>query len=932
MTRPTRVGHHPAATVCHLLKRAAALAKLPSVSQHDPFPLNVIPDAIEVGRMKLEQNSLYAFGVTLVDHDRLQCESRFEGLVHALQQIGADKIAMTKGLGGNFLIERCHSLIQPESDRPIAIPQNWIDLQVQAALASRSLHLRWLSPLCASLPKRYQKDGKKAGFFDSQRFPITDLGNRLLRRLSESFKAIEPFAVHASDLKVIDPPNLSRLHWIKWQYGGVNPDQHRKHSRENKSASSRQQIGRLFGVMGRMTIDVRNPKMVRALVLGQYAHIGERINFGLGRYTIENVQSALPANVPHNLRAYRGIELTDIAFAGPAMENEAHRLNVPIGRVRDEADEIARGTFHPRPADKFLLPGEKPRLISVPARPERVLQRAIYEQLYPVIDRFLSDSCIAYRKGMGRNNATVRLEKAFHEGWRWALKADFHHFFDSVEHSLLKDKLEVFVQDDAMIDLLMSWVESGAPQPGRGLPTGAVISPLLANLFLQQFDAAVQHDGGRLIRYADDFVLLFRDPSKGRAVWDRANKLAQELHLHLNDKKTKLVELQNTPFDFLGFRFFSEKGWQFRGDGLTQIEDLKWHQAPKERDVATRKVLPGEQGLEPSRSGSWIVGPHIEWIGIEGQDVVCRSRSRGTEDRFLRRRVRELIVLGPATLDHSLFRNRDGTPMQLLIADDIGRWTCSITDAPPMELAALVKAQVDLSNDSERNLHLARRIVAAKLNNHATLTVAYPARSPSGSLSGKLQELAQAAMKAEDISKLMGIEGAGAAAWYGEFERRISSKFKFERRVHPNATDPVNVMLNIAQTLLHRLISLTLVREGFAPSIGILHRPGPGHAALASDLQEVFRHLMDRVVIEATYVISPGEFHETGKETFFLRMEAGAYRTLVASVFKMLSTTCVMRTQQAAKPYRHHIATLARSLHHHLLNSDAHFKIFEHIA
>lgn len=115
-----------------------------------------------------------------------------------------------------------------------------------------------------------------------------------------------------------------------------------------------------------------------------------------------------------------------------------------------------------------------------------------------------------------------------------------------------------------MVELLMQWVAAGAPQPGRGLPTGAVVSPLLAKLFLEQFDRQVQEDGGLLVRYADDFVLLFRDPGKGRQVLARAAEVAEQLKLRLNDDKTKLLELENTPFDFLSFRFFSEKAGSTR--------------------------------------------------------------------------------------------------------------------------------------------------------------------------------------------------------------------------------------------------------------------------------------------------------------------------------------------------------------------------------
>ncbi len=963
LNRATKMGHHPAATICQLLKTAAGRLG------HKAFPSNVIPDPIEVGRMSIAKDALYAFGLNLWHCSEEQARSDFIGLIEAIGEIGNETSGKHRkqGLGGNFRIDHHHSLVAEESTAPVAIPEHWIDLQEHNARSQSRLTLRWLTPLCASLPKRFGKNGRKPGFFDNKRFPIHDLANRLVTRLDQTIgvdlNGLKQ--VHNSDIHLLDKPGLSRLHWIKWLYGEqiaqitasslpvaeqqtaavsqgadtgnhINSNRYRsrpKHqtSSNHKWKKTNQLKGQLYGVIGRVQVEVRCPKLLRALVLGQYSNVGEGTNYGLGRYVIEETQQCLTVRIPPFLRAQRSVSQSELAFEHPIFEQECHRLNVSTSQARQQAQTVVDGTFEARPVERFLLPGEKTRLISVPARSERVLQKAIYEQLNPTLDRFLSDSCIAYRKGLSRKNAAQKIEQAFTQGWRWALKADFHHFFDSIDHRILRDKLEAYIQDDDIVELLMKWVVSGAPQPGRGLPTGAVISPLLANLFLQSFDEAVKQDGGRLVRYGDDFVILFRDPQKGRSVLQRANSLAQQLMLHLNDEKTKLLDLEKTPFDYLGYRFFCEKGWQYRGDGLKQVEDLGWHQAPKTRDVSSAKKLPGEQGIEQRRAGSWIVGPNIDWIGIEGKDVVCRSRSQGSENRFQHRRVSELIVLGPVTIDQSLFRKNSDIELQLIVADDIGRWNCLLTDSPPVELPQLVTAQVQFAADSARCLEISRRLIAAKLNNFATLAEQYPIPGKSNSLASHLRDLAGRAKEADDSESLLGFEGAGAAAWYKELDQRIGQKFHFERRVHPNASDPVNVMLNIAHSLLHRVIALCLVREGFAPSIGVLHQPGRRHAALASDLQEVFRHLMERVVIDVTHTISPGEFHETSSGPFELRIEPGAYRTLVASVFKMLSTTCIMKSQQAAKPYRRHIATITRSLHRHLLNSEAPFKIFEHI-
>ena len=167
-------------------------------------------------------------------------------------------------------------------------------------------------------------------------------------------------------------------------------------------------------------------------------------------------------------------------------------------------------------------------------------------------------------------------------------------------------------------------------------------------------------------------------------------------------------------------------------------------------------------------------------------------------------------------------------------------------------------------------------------------------------------------------------------AWYGQLDLHLGKGFEFDRRVHPRASDPVNLLLNLGYTILHRMMILALTREGFATSIGVMHASGRRHAALASDLQEPFRHLIDRVVIDATHQLRVNDFRETYDGPFPLRIDPVAYRTFSAMVFRAFTLQCHNIGQQSSKSYRQHLVTCARSLRRHLLNRDAKFKVFQH--
>ncbi len=259
----------------------------------------------------------------------------------------------------------------------------------------------------------------------------------------------------------------------------------------------------LGGCLGRLKISVNDPMLVPTLVWGQYIGVGANTRFGFGRYHIEELG-------PDPSACRRSTGLTELAFRHPAADNIAARYDIESGRLSEKIRELHSGTYEPdEPQDVWIDQGKRRRLLSIPPRLDRALQRCVNDLLAPAIDGFLENSSLAYRKGLGRSTAAKRIRDARHQGFQWALKADFSSFFDSVDHARLKDQLDAYIQDDELVLLIMKWVTAGAPEPGRGLPTGAVLSPLLANIFLDSFDEYVEAQGRRLVRYTDDLLLLF---------------------------------------------------------------------------------------------------------------------------------------------------------------------------------------------------------------------------------------------------------------------------------------------------------------------------------------------------------------------------------------------------------------------------------------
>jgi retron-type reverse transcriptase len=138
-------------------------------------------------------------------------------------------------------------------------------------------------------------------------------------------------------------------------------------------------------------------------------------------------------------------------------------------------------------------------------------------------------------------------------GLRWVVDADIEAYFDTVAHDHLLDQL-VGLGDERLVDLIAGWLEVGATTPGRGVAQGAVISPLLANVYLHPFDVALIQSGLALVRYADDFVVMCADPREATLALAYVAEVLAELGLALNEAKTAILPF-GPGFSFLGARF-----------------------------------------------------------------------------------------------------------------------------------------------------------------------------------------------------------------------------------------------------------------------------------------------------------------------------------------------------------------------------------------
>jgi RNA-directed DNA polymerase len=234
--------------------------------------------------------------------------------------------------------------------------------------------------------------------------------------------------------------------------------------------------------------------------------------------------------------------------------------------------KLKTGDYQPRPVQRVWIPklgGQELRPLGVPTVEDRVVQTALRNVLEPIFEHTFAPHSYGFRPGRGAKDALRRVQQLLDVGKAWVVDADIKGYFDNIPQDKLLSAVGQHVSDGKVLELLQRFLEQGVMESGKGwsptengTPQGAVISPLLANIYLNPLDHMMAGQGAEMVRYADDFVILCASREEAQAALEAVRRWMEAAGLTLHPTKTRIVDAsQPGGFDFLGYHF--ERGYRW---------------------------------------------------------------------------------------------------------------------------------------------------------------------------------------------------------------------------------------------------------------------------------------------------------------------------------------------------------------------------------
>jgi len=357
----------------------------------------------------------------------------------------------------------------------------------------------------------------------------------------------------------------------------------------------------------------------------------------------------------NGVKGGRWYSLMDKVYAPATLSAAWERVRVNDGAAGVDSQSIERfearaerylaelstamreGSYRPQPIRRVDIPkGDgRTRPLGIPTVKDRIVQTAVKFVLEPIFEATFRPTSYGFRPGRGCRDALREVAQLIEDGNAFVVDADFESYFDTIPHERLMQRIEERISDGRILGLVRGWLGQDIMQdlqrwtPTEGTPQGAVISPLLANIYLHPLDNLMAARGYRMVRYADDFVVLCKSREEADAALAEIRAWVADNGLRLHPDKTRVGDCRQAGegFDFLGYRF--EAGRRFvRKKSLDRFKDKIRDKTRRTRGDSLARII---DDLNPTLRGWFAYFKH------------AHPRTFIVLDKFIRRRLRSLL-------------------------------------------------------------------------------------------------------------------------------------------------------------------------------------------------------------------------------------------------------------------------------------------------
>ncbi len=305
-----------------------------------------------------------------------------------------------------------------------------------------------------------------------------------------------------------------------------------------------------------------------------------------------------------------------------------------VVETRQLSEEIKAGTYRPSAVRRVHIPKPgKPnetRPLGIPTVRDRAVQRATLNVIEPILDHQFHERSFGFRHGVGAHDALRVVEQKLQEGYIYVVDADLKAYFDTIPKDRLLALVKEHVSDSRMLKLLKLFLDQNILEelrewtPIAGVPQGAVLSPVLSNLYLNPLDHQMADSGFEMVRYADDFVVLCRSQSEAEEALELITRWVKAAGLTLHPTKTKIVDSRVKSFAFLGYSFRGDQIYP-RRESLAKMKARIVELTPRKRNGSIESIT-----AELSRvlRGWFYYFRHCRWTIYKDLDATIRARLR----------------------------------------------------------------------------------------------------------------------------------------------------------------------------------------------------------------------------------------------------------------------------------------------------------------